>query len=70
MLGFQKIAIYKLLALAIIALFFPLYRIEAIVRYVLGRTFFTGPMIPFVSVVLFVSVSALLHFSIKPLISV
>ncbi|MEW6993761.1 hypothetical protein AADZ84_05770 [Colwelliaceae bacterium MEBiC 14330] len=68
MLGFQNIAIYMLFAVLIIALFFPLYRIEAIVGYVLGGAFFTGPMIPFVGVILFVSVSAFSHFCIKPLI--
>jgi hypothetical protein len=57
-----------LLVVVIIALFFPVYRIEAIVGYVLGGAFFTGPMIPFVGVVLFALVSAVSHFCIKPLI--
>ncbi|MBQ4876260.1 hypothetical protein J8M21_03430 [Pseudoalteromonas luteoviolacea] len=67
-LGYSSIAASLLLVIAFIALFLPLYRIEAIVGYVLGGAYFTGPMIPFVGVVVFVLASMVAHFGIKPLI--
>ncbi|KZN29014.1 hypothetical protein N480_09610 [Pseudoalteromonas luteoviolacea S2607] len=68
-LGYSTIAVSILMFLVFIALFLPLYRIEAIVGYILGGAYFTGPMIPFVGVVLFVAVSFFAHFCIKPLIT-
>ncbi|OCQ21092.1 hypothetical protein A7985_13520 [Pseudoalteromonas luteoviolacea] len=68
-LGYSTAAVSILMLLILIALFLPLYRIEAIVGYVLGGAYFTGPMIPFVGVVLFVAASVFAHFCIKPLIT-
>ncbi|TMP77586.1 hypothetical protein CWB73_19415 [Pseudoalteromonas phenolica] len=67
-LGYSSIAASLLLVIALIALFLPLYRIEAVVGYVLGGAYFTGPMIPFVGVILFVTVSVTAHFAVKPLV--
>ncbi|ESP91745.1 hypothetical protein [Pseudoalteromonas luteoviolacea] len=67
-LGYSTAALSILMAITFISLFLPLYRIEAIVGYVLGGAYFTGPMIPFVGVVIFVVVSVFAHFCIKPLI--
>jgi len=68
-LGYASIALSLLFVITFASLFFPLYRLEAIIGYVLGGAYFTGPMIPFVGVVLFATVSALVHLCFKPLIT-
>ncbi|MEM9101216.1 MAG: hypothetical protein AAGB12_02745 [Pseudomonadota bacterium] len=66
-LGYHNIAVYMLLGFMISGLFVPIYRVECILGYVLGATFFSGPVIPFIGVSMFVGVSALSHVVIKPL---
>jgi len=67
-LGYHSIAKYMLFGFIIIGLFLPLYRVECILGYVLGATFFSGPAMPFVGVIMFATVSVLIHLCIKPLI--
>ncbi len=68
-LGYHEVAMFVLLGLILAALVFPLHRLECVLGYVLGSTFFTGPAMPFVGVVIFSVVSILVHLCIKPLIS-
>ncbi|WP_247671233.1 hypothetical protein [Pseudoalteromonas sp. MMG005] len=66
--GLQNIAVYMLMGLMITALFIPLHKAECILGYVMGAAFFTGPVIPFIGVVLFSTVSVLSHYCFKPLL--
>jgi hypothetical protein len=65
--GYANIAMFFLLGLMLAAIFVPLHKMECILGYVLGATFFTGPAMPFVGVVIFSVVSVLSHLCIKPL---
>ncbi|AGH44365.1 hypothetical protein [Paraglaciecola psychrophila] len=65
--GYANIAMFFLLGLMLAAIFVPLHKMECILGYVLGATFFTGPVMPFVGVVIFSVVSVLSHLCIKPL---
>ena len=66
-MGFHDLAKYILFGFILVGLFIPLYRMEAITGYVIGACITSGPVMPFVGVVLFGLVSVISHFMFKPL---
>lgn len=65
-LDFHDLAKYILFGFMLVGLFIPLYRMEAITGYVIGAFITSGPVMPFVGVVLFGLLSVISHFMFKP----
>jgi len=52
----------------LIALFIPLYKAEIVLGNILGAAFTFGPVIPFIGIIIFSTVSALSNLGVKPLL--
>ena len=66
--GYENIMLYIALGILIIALFTPFYKAERILGHFLGGVFTFGPVIPFIGILVFSTVSALSHLVVKPLL--
>ncbi|NMP31742.1 hypothetical protein HII17_09220 [Thalassotalea sp. M1531] len=67
-MGYGIITKYLALSVLIVGLFLPIYRPEYILGHVLGSAFTFGPLIPFIGVAIFSTVSVLANLVIKPIV--
>ena len=66
--GFETFSSYSPLIIFSLALFFPTYKAEYFLGFILGLTYFIGGVLPVVVGSIFLLVSALMYLLIRPLI--
>jgi hypothetical protein len=66
--GYESITMYTAGCVLLIGLFFPIYRTECILGYVLGSAFSFGPVIPMIGISVMAAISALSNLGLKPLL--
>ncbi len=65
--GFETFSSYSPLIIFSLALFFPTYKAEYFLGFILGLTYFIGGVLPVVVGSIFLLISALLYLLIRPL---
>lgn len=63
--GRQEWCGYMVLALPAVALFFPIYRAECILGFVIGMTFMFGPILPVLAACIFAAMGFLVYQSVR-----
>jgi fatty-acid desaturase len=66
--GYSDIPGYMVLGLFPVALFFPIYRAECLLGFVIGMTFTFGAVLPTVVVSILALVCAILYLYVRPLV--
>ncbi|MBC6607502.1 hypothetical protein H8B13_11795 [Hymenobacter sp. BT188] len=66
--GFSDVLGYMLNGLFLLALFFPIYRAECVLGFVIGMTFTFGAVIPTVAGSIFALIGIVLYLFIRPVI--
>jgi hypothetical protein len=64
--GYPDITGYMVLGLLVLALFFPIYRAECLLGFVIGMTFTFGAVLPTVFGAILVLVGAVLYLFVRP----
>lgn len=65
-LGFTEIPFYMLVGLLITALFFPIYRAECFLGFILGMTFTFGGVLPILIISVFSIIGVIMYLIIRP----
>ena len=65
-LGYADIPGYMMMGLFILALFFPVYRAECLLGFVIGMTYAIGAILPTIAGSLLVVISAVLYLYVRP----
>ncbi|MCC6282828.1 MAG: hypothetical protein IT262_19645 [Saprospiraceae bacterium] len=67
-LGYSEIPGYMMMGLLILALFFPIYRAECILGFVIGMTFTFGAVLPTGIGSILALIGAVIHLGVRPVI--
>jgi hypothetical protein len=67
-LDYSNIAGYILIGLFLLALFFPVYRAECILGFVIGMTFTFGAVLPTAFTAIFALIGAILYRYVRPVV--
>jgi hypothetical protein len=66
--GYSEISFYMVISLFLLAFFFPIYRAECFLGFVLGMTFTFGGVLPLLIISIFSVIGAVLFLIVRPAI--
>ncbi|MEM0576685.1 hypothetical protein [Flavobacterium polysaccharolyticum] len=66
--GIRDLPFYMLIGLLVIALFYPIFRSECLLGFVIGMTYTFGAILPTGIGLLFMTLGAIIHLGIRPAI--